>query len=533
MTHDIKAPVAQLPASVDAHLRARLIDNARPLVFVRDVGLDNSPFSLLTGDPRHYGHDSSDLSRLHGFIDALRVGRESRSTSYWPLVELPGGHPVNIHWFSEQRDEYIIFTDADLCEAELRQRQQAANELALSNHALARTIEGLQRRREELEAHTLSLAESQRLQRWLIDTLAHDVRTPLTAILGYAEVLRPAFEADESASRALAALKRNATLLTDLAEDLLAAAQQRDAMSGQSRAWSIAELGADVESIIRPQAELKGLALEVQLVDLEAQPVAMDRVRLQRILVNLVTNAVRYTQAGRILVHIELLASSLRLEVQDTGVGIERAYHDSVFDAHNAGAQQGRLGAGLGLSIVRTLVKELDGTIMLESEPGIGTTVMVTIPLASSAVDDGCAPGCLLELPGLSSGRVLVVDDDPTVTELMGMIIESTGLDAHMTNDPARALDLMRSVDPGLILIDHRMGAWDGISLIGQFRQAGYTGTVIMLSGDSGDDLRHAARQAGADLCLRKPLNVAALKQFLRTGWHPQSGSARAGRAVG
>jgi hypothetical protein len=504
----------QLPASVDAHLRVRLIDDVRPLVFIRDAQESDQGFRLLAGDPLHYGHSPSGVARLSAFIEDLRAGRESPCTSYWPLVELPGGHPVNIHWFHEHECEYVIFTDADVCNAELGQRQQAANELALSNHALTKTIARLQHRRDELEAQTLSLAESQRLQRWLVDTLAHDVRTPLTAILGYAEVLRPAFDASETASRALDALKRSARVLTELAENLLATAQQRNAAS-EEQPWLLAELGADIESIIRPQAEQKGLAVLVETDDQERQLVTLDRVRLQRILGNLVSNAVRYTDSGSIRVGITLAASELLLEVQDTGAGIERAYHESIFEPLNPGAQRGRLGAGLGLSIVRALINDLGGALTLESEPGRGTLIKATIPREPTVTT--MTARATTERSGVSANRrVVVIDDDPTVTELLAMIIESTGLEAHTTNAPADAIELTRRVDPGVILIDHRMGAWDGVSLIAQLRQGGFNGTVVMVSGDTGDDLQRSAREAGADLCLRKPLNVAALKQFLR-----------------
>ncbi len=420
--------MAQLPASVESHLRARLIDNARPLVFVCDLQAGEHRFRLLAGAPAYYGHKVSELAQLYAFIDALRVGRESSSTSYWPLVELPGGHPANVHWFSDAMHEYVIFTDADLCDAELR---------------------GV------LPASSVS-------------------------------------------------------------------------------PWILAQLAADVESVIQGQAEQKGLDFTVEVIDPARRPLTLDRIRLQRVLCNLVSNSVRYTRIGigSVRVRMQLQEAALQLEVHDTGAGIDPSYHDSIFEPFNDGAQRSRLGAGLGLSIVKALVQEMGGAIELLSEPGAGTSVSVLIPIPATAV--GVCTGCAASvLPGSHSARVLVIDDDPTVTELLGLIIESVGLEVHTSNDPSCAVALMQQWDPGLILVDKRMGAWDGVSLIRQFKDAGFVGYLVMVSGDNGEEVRSAAADAGADLCLSKPLDVAALKRllrrFLRTdGREPQSGHGQA-----
>lgn len=505
------------PVKVADTLKRHLIDRAQPLVISVD---DQGTVRELQGNAAHYGLASDTLGGILELVSNMLVGGDASLPALWPLVAIEHGHHVALHWIPDHPFNHVVITDSDLCNAELTERQQQANESALSSIEKSRTIRELKSMRKQLESRERSLLETQQFQQRLIDTLAHDLRTPLTSISGYAALLEPHLKANTPLHRALGAIQRNAVYLKSLAENLLELARQGHPEAEMQRhAFALADLAADVELIVRPMADGKGLDLQVTANSSAARLPFFDQVKLHQILVNLISNAVRYTPSGQVRTEISWDGEAIDLVVTDTGIGIAAEYHQRVFEPLNRGAQQGREGAGLGLSIVRQLVESMAGDIRLSSAPGVGTRVHVHLPEQSqepiprvlSATGD--EPALQLRNP-----RVLIVDDDVDICELLQWSLREIGYVTDTLQDAEQLHARAKGFDPGLIIIDVDLGTRSGLLLTQELRLSKYSGSIIVFSGASDARTRAAAVKAGATGFLAKPLDM---RRFMR--WMQQS----------
>ncbi len=469
------------------------------------------------GDPAVYGFRNGDFSAVLELVRNLLVGGDASRPSVWPLVDIGNRRHTGILWVPDTPNDFIIITDAELCGEELSERQQAANELALVNIEKSKTIRELKLVRDELQAKTTALTETHRFQRRLVDTLSHDLRTPLTSISGYAALLEPHLAENPVTMRALNAIQRNATYLKTLAENLLhlAAADNNNAPL-QSHPFALDQLADDIESIMRPMADSKRLRLSVDWQSTAQKMPVFDDLRLRQILLNLVSNAVRYTREGRVDVELMYDGEQLIARVTDTGIGIAPEFHDSIFEPLNRGAQQGCEGAGLGLSIVRQLVEKMGGKITFQSAVGIGTRFQVLVPEQTPSenvppVTDRAEPPLRIR-----SERVVIVDDDPDVAEMLVWSLHEVGFVPRLMHDPDAVYQHVAEQPPGLMIIDVDLGMRSGLAVTQELRLRGYTGSIIVFSGANNTNTRQAAKAAGADAFLAKPLDMPKFLSWMK-----------------
>jgi two-component system, sensor histidine kinase len=503
------------PDAVSSSLSAYLVDRARPLVASFDpegliLGVD--------GEASHYGLAADAEAALAGLAGELLTGLARTEPQFWPLIEF-GTRAISAWWVPDDGGGHLVLADTHDGGRELRERQQAANELALASVEKSRTIRELKRARAELEARTRALDEAQRFQKRLVDTLSHDLRTPLTSIMGYAGLLEPYLKDSMPLKRALGAIQRNAMYLKALAENLLEMAGDANGdLVLFPRQFDLAALAVEIEDMIRPMTEGKGLALTVTAESsVEGLP-CLDDIKLRQILVNLLSNAVRYTRQGRVSAELQFDGQRLSMVVADTGIGIAPEYQQRVFEPLNRGAQQGKDGAGLGLWIVRQLVQRMGGEISLQSVPGVGTRIAVSLPEAptETPVDK---PGIAEEAPPvhLANRRVLVVDDDPDICQLLLWSLRETGYEPEALPDAEQAVERVRAEAPGMVIVDVELGTRSGLALTQELRLAGYKGTIVVFSGAVDTRIRQSAHRAGADAFLPKPLDLKRMLEWLRS----------------
>ena len=506
------------PAKVAATLQQRLVDKAHPLV----ISIDRERrVREIQGDAARYGYPDNQVEPLLQLCADMLVGADAAQPGFWPLVHLAQGHHVALHWIPDEPFDHVIITDSDLCNAELAERQQAANELALAGIEKSRTIRELKRVRLELEAREQALKDTQAFQRRLIDTLAHDLRTPLTSISGYAALMQPYVDDITPLKRALGAIQRNAMYLKALAENLLELARQGhpEASALQRQPVSLGELASDVETIVRPMADGKGLGFEVRTQSGDVRMPSFDPLKLEQILLNLLSNAVRYTPAGgRVDAQIGWDGQTLVLTVTDNGIGIAPEYQQRVFEPLNRGAQQGREGAGLGLSIVRQLVDAMGGKLELQSAVGVGTRIEIRLPEEPPTPG---AEGVPASAPGepplaLRNRRVLVVDDDPDICELLLWSLREIGYQPEILHDAGKVQTRVDTFDPGLVVIDVDLGLRSGLVVTQELRLHGYRGAIVVFSGAADQRTRRAAERAGADAFLPKPLDPTRFHDWMK-----------------
>jgi signal transduction histidine kinase len=242
----------------------------------------------------------------------------------------------------------------------------------------------LDRKVDELARANLALFESNRLKGEFLATMSHELRTPLHSILGFSDLLHQGDNLSEKQHRWAANIRGSGSSLLALINDILELAKvEAGKMEVKPTEFALEDLIDHVVTAMRPLAENKQLDLRTE-VAANLPHVRQDLGKLQQILSNLVSNAIKFTpDGGKILIEATIEDEDLVLRVSDTGVGIAAAERDAVFDKFRQGANpltREHEGTGLGLSIVRELAKLLGGDVTLESEPGLGSTFTLRVP---------------------------------------------------------------------------------------------------------------------------------------------------------
>jgi PAS domain S-box-containing protein len=387
-------------------------------------------------------------------------------------------------------------------------------------------------RDEMLEAERSARIEAQRAARMkdeFLATLSHELRTPLNAILGWTQLLRmPQAQQQVDLQRALEVIERNARAQVQLVDDLLDLSR---ILAGQVRldAQRIAVadvISAAVESA-QPAAVAKGIRLE-KVLDARGSTVSGDPARLQQVVWNLVSNAIKFTpKGGRVQVLLERVDSHLEVSVSDTGIGIPLTFLPHVFERFSqkdatAGRKYG--GLGLGLAIARQLVELHGGSIHATSRgEGQGATFTVKLPLLivqGEAIDKGrvhpthptdAEPVVLPELEGV---QVLVVDDEADARELVARILQNQGARVMTSGSAEEALRLLELNKPDVLVSDVGMPGMDGYHLIRQIRATEAKGQrlpALALTAFARAEDRKRAMLAGFQSHLAKPFDTAEL----------------------
>ncbi len=308
-------------------------------------------------------------------------------------------------------------------------------------------------------------------------TLSHELRTPLNAILGWASILS---RTDPDRSRVMHAVKvieRNARLQSQMVEELLdvsriAAGGVRLNLASVSVA---AAIDAALESV-RPSAEAKGVLLHTQ-IDVETQTVRADPRRLQQIIWNLLSNAVRFTPTdGRVDVVTRGAKGGVEIVVSDTGTGITQAFLPHVFDRFRQGdssTTRSHGGLGLGLAIVRDLLELHGGTVRAESAgEGLGTTFTAWLPnRGADDADDAALQRSGQLPPRLAGAKIMVVDDDADARDVLRTILEDAGASVTTSGSASETRRLLQDAAHDLLIADIGMPEEDGYSLIRSIRR--------------------------------------------------------------
>ncbi len=347
----------------------------------------------------------------------------------------------------------------------------------------------------QIEARTRLLASEKlarsdaeranRLKDEFLATISHELRNPLNAIMGWAHMLRIGKLDAANTERAVETIYRNAKSQSQLVSDLLDVSR---IISGKLRldvrtVDLIYIVNAAIDSI-RPAADAKGIRLQT-ILDPAAGPISGDADRLQQIVWNLLTNAVKFTpKGGNIQVKVQRSDSHVEVVVSDSGVGISKEFLPFVFDRfRQADASTTRIhgGLGLGLSIVRQLVDLHGGSVGVESEgEGKGATFTFALPSVGVTSDPQEAEPVNLAhsnefvsfegLPSLQGLKVLVVDDEADTRELISEVLKECGSEVVLSRSAAEALEALHQHKPDILISDLGMPDEDGYSLISKIR---------------------------------------------------------------
>src|SRR5919199_1073723 len=377
----------------------------------------------------------------------------------------------------------------------------------------------------ESESQARAQAEAaNRIKDEFLAVLSHELRTPLNPILGWTRLLRRGTLDSSKMATALETIERNAQLQVQLIEDLLDISRiLQGKLSLDSTPVNLKTTVTAAIETVRLAAEAKNIQIQTQLEPTVGN-VLGDAARLQQVVWNLLTNAIKFTPAGgRVEVELKTIDSSAQIQVRDTGKGIMPDFMPYVFDTfRQADSSITRTfgGLGLGLAIVRHLVELHGGTVKAESPgEGQGATFTVTLPLLTRSKDANTNQKNNLSLNAhtspLAGVRILAVDDEADNLELVQFILEQAGAIAICVSSATDALQQLNESKPDVLIADIGMPQIDGYTLMRQIRQLsreqGGEIPAIALTAYAGEINQQQALAAGFGMHLSKPVEPEEL----------------------
>jgi signal transduction histidine kinase/ActR/RegA family two-component response regulator len=351
-------------------------------------------------------------------------------------------------------------------------------------------------------------------------SMSHELRTPLNAILGFSGILREDPAIPEEQRRTLDVINRSGEHLLTLINDVLDMAKvEAGGLVAEHSALDLEQLVLDVADMMRLHAEQKGLRLVLDEASEFPRIVLGDAAKLRQVLVNLVGNAIKYTEQGGVTIHLRASYPDgpdrpvLVIEVEDTGVGIAEKDRDAVFEPFvQLDSTTLQKGTGLGLAITREYVNLMGGTVAVVSRPSGGSVFRVELPVERADVSDlQVAESDRGRAVGLSAGqvapRVLIVEDQIENWMLLKRLLEGAGLNVRVAENGQLGVDAFAEWRPDLIFMDVRMPVMDGLEATRTIRgsDGGADVKIVALTASVFGEQRERVMEAGMDDFVRKP----------------------------
>ena len=418
---------------------------------------------------------------------------------------------------------------------------EIAKALAMDEEA----VEGLVRSiLSKLEAHDRTLAGAAETERGLVEAeraarhaaeaanraksqfladMSHELRTPLNAVLGYAQLLTMDGGLSARQARGLDTIHKSGQHLLELINDILDLARiEAGRTELNPEAVNLRELLQTVVNLMRVKADEKRLAFVFEAGAGLPGAVMADERRLRQVLLNLLGNAIKFTDQGTVTLRADAQGKGpgqvlLRLEVEDTGVGMRPEEMQRIFEPFEqvGDAQRRAGGTGLGLAITRALVNDMGGQVHVSSEPGRGSRFSVELPLPVVQPAEAAPRQAAAGVPRYQgpARRVLVVDDVVANRDLMCDFLTKAGFQVAQASDGSELLAAAKSFRPDLILMDSVMPSVDGLEATRRLRRDADLAAVpvIAVSASATAEHRAACLQAGVNVFLTKPVSLETL----------------------
>jgi PAS domain S-box-containing protein len=466
-------------------------------------------------------------------------------------------HPDGIHY--ERRTpngRWVEFNFKALADGSVLSIQRDITELKNREEALAAAKEAAEAAREAAERERAEAEAANQAKSTFLATMSHEIRTPMNGVLGMIDVLEHQRITDAQ-RRTVATMRDSAQALLRIIDDVLDFSKiEAGRLELEETAFSLSGLIDGAVATFRPLAAAKALILASDIEAGSEDALHGDPTRVRQILLNLLSNALKFTDRGGVTVRAATTPlgngrTHVTLIVSDTGIGLndeQRARLFEPFGQADTSTTRRFGGTGLGLSIVRRLVQMMEGDVSVDSTPGLGSTFTVTLTLRAAPADSplkallrpaASTPRAFAPLADGSGPRVLVVDDHPVNREVLVLQLGLLGLAADTAADGDEALVGWTPGRYAAVLADIHMPHMDGYELSRRLRRAeaerGDTHTpIVAVTANAMKGEEERCLSAGMDAYLAKPVNIdrlrATLERWLPIGEGPRDAVARDGR---
>ncbi len=379
----------------------------------------------------------------------------------------------------------------------------------------------------KLEAETANQAKSR-----FLSNMSHELRTPLNAILGFTQVMKRDASLSSTQRDQVDIINRSSEHLLEMINDVLDMAKiESGRVDIYLNSFDLYRLLETLEDMFSIRLSTKGIELVVERSHNVPQFVKTDEGKLRQILINLIGNAIKFTDEGQIRIRVRLLedqkskkksSTLLSFDVEDTGVGIATHEIDSIFEAFvqsKLGRSSTRVGTGLGLPICREFVQLLNGNISVSSTLGDGSLFQFYIPVEAVLAPNHLPAPMITGLsPGQSLYRILVVDDRWESRQLILQILEPLGFEVRDAQNGQEAIALWQDWNPHLILMDMRMPIMDGYTATQNIKAnlQGRNTVIIALTASALEEDAETILKAGCDAIIHKPFRESEIFQALQ-----------------
>ena len=421
---------------------------------------------------------------------------------------------------------------------ELLAEQEANLRLESYNQQLSQRNEELKQAREVALEALRSAEQASQAKTDFLSNMSHDIRTPMNAIVGITTLMKNELQEPDKLADHLDKLENAGRLLLGIINDILDMSRIESGKSTLNvKPVNLLEQINRIDSVIRQQARQRKQTLTLVTSELHHINVLSDPNRLNQILMNILSNAVKYTPVGG---HIRLEVQELprnehyakyRFIIEDDGIGMSEEYLKTIFDPFTREEKSGTnhvQGTGLGMAITKRVVDLMGGIIRVESAPGHGSRfeVVLEFPIDTAAEQAACneaAPEAEGDVSPLDGMRFLCAEDNLINAEILEMLLESKGASCKICANGQEIVDTFAGVQPGeydMILMDVQMPVMDGLEAARRIRSGenplGKTIPILALTANAFLEDMQKSKDAGMDEHLCKPVDIATLEQMVR-----------------
>ena len=482
----------------------------------------------------HYGYDSIVLgAEIEECVDFM-IGLDVDTELDFPMVASPSGIPIAVSLLTDQGTLTALISNAS-DHAEQRQLlQQKANENELLLEQKEKLMAQLEQASQQLEIKNRQLEEASRLQTSFLSGVSHEFRTPLTSIIGYTDLVRDnllakdgqrvladATETDNSEH--LRAVQRSSKHLLSLVENLLDHGKlDSNEIVIRPQCIDLNELFDDISLLLKPLSDAKNIEFSTDIQFDEHATAVVDDVRLRQCLINILGNAIKFTDHGSVSLQASLQDEVLSISVADTGPGISEEDLQKIRLPFWQVADTGKAGTGLGLTITERIVELMGGDLQIDSKVGKGTRVSFQLyaPMLFDEAELTRVAGSVnageSHAHDIKGRNVLLAEDDVDIADLMVMMMSEGGVNVTHVENGAMAIDTLGEQSFDLVLMDINMPVMTGYEALGELKRMNDNTPVAIMSASTVESDRLKAESLGCYDYLTKPVNIEDVFQIIR-----------------